>query len=80
MRIKFKGICDWDRIYNLIARWFKERKFEFHEKLYKSKAPELEIDWHAERRKTSHIMDIVDINFHAFEVVELEVIKKGQKI
>ncbi len=77
--LKFKGICDWDRLYILMARWFKERKFEFHERLYKAKAPELELDWFAERKKTKHVMERVDINFHAFEVEELEVIKRGKK-
>lgn len=77
--IKFRGICEWDTIYSLMVRWFKERKFEFHEKLYKSKPPELELDWFAERKKTPYIMDRVDINFHAFEVEEVEAIKRGKK-
>ncbi|MEK6854231.1 MAG: hypothetical protein AABX60_02770, partial [Nanoarchaeota archaeon] len=36
-RIKYRGMFDLDGFYKTMALWFKERRFELHERLYKAK-------------------------------------------
>lgn len=77
--ILFKGIMDFDAFYTMLVRWFKNRRYEFHETLYKSKPPKLDIHWEAEREKTGYVKEFIDIYFKAYEVEEVEVIKEGKK-
>jgi len=78
-RIKYKGLLDLDQLYKTMALWFKERRFELHETLYKSKPPEMEVNWRAERRKTSYIKEIVLVNVHMWGEYNIEAIVKGKK-
>jgi len=77
--ILFKGIMDFDAFYNMLVKWFKQRRFEFHETLYKSKPPKMDLHWVATREKTAYVKEEIDIYFRAYEVEEVEVIKNGEK-
>ena len=70
--IKYKGVFDMTRLYKVIVRWSKSRKFMFHEKLYRFKPPELILNWQIERKKTAFIKDIITvvIDIRGFEEVE----------
>src|SRR3989338_659717 len=36
-KIKYRGVIELEGLYRLMALWFKQRRFELHERLYKSK-------------------------------------------
>ena len=78
-RIKYKGVFDLDALYRGSANWFKERKYELNETLYKSKPPELELNWKGVRKKTGFYKEVIEVHFHLFETRPVEVIEKGIK-
>lgn len=78
-RIKYKGIFDLDGLYKTMALWFKEKRFELHERLFKSKPPEMEVRWEAERKRTSYVRELVFVHVHMWGDYDVEVIKNGQK-
>lgn len=78
-RIKYKGLFDLEGLYRVMALWFKERRFELHERLYKSKPPELELRWEAERRRTSWVKEIVTVYVHMWGEYDIEVPVNGKK-
>ena len=77
--IKFKGVFDLQRLYKVMVRWLKTRKFEFHEPLYRFKPPELILNWNAERRKTPFVKDIIQVNIDVRGYEEVETIVDGIK-
>jgi len=79
MRIKFKGMYDFDALYRFMSQWLKGHRYEFHETLYKFKPPELDIRWRAERRKTGFAKDILHVEFHMWGDYDVEVVEKGKK-
>lgn len=78
-QIKFRGIVDFDGLYQMMTQWFIERKYDFYEGLYKDKPPELELEWRAERKIDEFYKYQIDVNFHLFDIKEVEVIKDGVK-
>lgn len=77
-RVKFRGVFDLEGLYRTMYNWFESKQYEFHEELYKSKPPELELSWRAERKKTGYIRDVVNVYLHLFGE-EVEAVKKGVK-
>ncbi len=77
-RVKFRGAFDLDGLYKTMYKWFEDKQFEFHETLYKSKPPELELEWRGERKKTGYIRDVIRVYFHLFGS-DVEAVKKGVK-
>ena len=78
-RLKFRGLYDLDGLYKFMANWFRQRRYEVHETLYKSKPPELEIRIRAERRKTGFVMEVITIYYHSYGEYDLDVIMNGKK-
>ena len=78
-RIKYKGMFDLDGLYKIMALWFKDRRFELHERLYKSKPPELEVRWEGERKRTSYAKELVRVHIHMWGEYDVEVIANGKK-
>ncbi|MBI2550259.1 hypothetical protein HYV83_03705 [Candidatus Woesearchaeota archaeon] len=78
-RIKYRGVFDLDGLYKTMALWFKEKRFELHERLFKSKPPELEVRWEAERKRTNYARELVFVHMHMWGDYDVEVIKNGQK-
>ena len=78
-RIRYKGVFDLDGLYKKMVLWLKRRNFEFQERMYKDKPPELEIWWQARRRKTGYLMDVIDAHIHMFDMEKVEIIEKGIK-
>ncbi len=82
--IRYGGIFDFNGLYNLMVKWFKDRGYWFHEKAYKHKVPspkgaEQEISWMAEREVTEYYKYVVNIYFHLWDIAEVEVERKGEK-
>ena len=78
-RIKYRGMFDLDKLYKAMALWFKERRFELHERLYKSKPPELEVRWEAERKRTNFARELIFVHMHMWGDYNIEVIVNGKK-
>ena len=78
-RIKYKGMFDLEGLYRVMARWFKDKRFELHENLYKSKPPELELRWRAERNRTSYIQEVVTVYVHMWGEYNVEAVVNGKK-
>ena len=83
--IRYSGVFDFDGLYKMMYNWFFKQRYEFHEDLYKDKVStplgtEVEIKWHAEKRFTEFVKFYINIEFHLWDVSEVDVIKNGRKI
>ncbi|MBI2145520.1 hypothetical protein HYU18_04335 [Candidatus Woesearchaeota archaeon] len=78
-RIKYRGMFDLDDLYKSMALWFKHRRFELHENLFKSKPPEMEMRWRAERKRTSWVKEIIIVHVHMWGQYDVEAIVNGKK-
>ncbi len=79
VRVRYKGVFNLDGLYKKMVQWFKRGHYEFQERLYKDKPPELEIFWQARRRRTAYLMDVIDVHIHIFDMEPVEVIERGVK-
>ncbi|MBS1266517.1 MAG: hypothetical protein MAG795_00484 [Candidatus Woesearchaeota archaeon] len=77
--IRYAGVVDFDALYKRVVKWFNKRGYDFYEVLYKDKPPELEIEWHAERKLDDFYKYHMEIYFHIFDIEEVEAIKDGKK-
>ncbi len=78
-RIKYKGLYDLDGLYRFMANWLRQRRYELNETLYKSKPPEMELRWTAERKKTGFVMEVITIYYHSWGEYDLDVVVNGKK-
>jgi hypothetical protein len=84
LTIRYKGLFDFDGLYNLIVQWMKARRFWFHESKYKHKVPlptgaEQEITFKGEKDVTEFIHYDIKVDFHLWDMTEVELEVKGQK-
>ena len=84
MIIRYRGLFDYDGLYNVMVQWFKQRGFWFHERTYKHKVPtalgaEQEIEWTAEKEITDYYKFEYNVKWHLWEITEVEVVKEGVK-
>jgi hypothetical protein len=82
LTIKYKGLFDFNVLYNVMVQWLKSRKYLFIEKSYKHKVPsplgaEQEIEFAAERKVTELLMEKIGIEMKLWDMTEVEVIKDG---
>ena len=81
--IRYKGIFDFDALYNLMVRWFKAAGYWFHETDFKHKVlpggVEDEIKWSSERKVNDYIKYYIDIFTHTWDLTEIEVVRDGEK-
>jgi hypothetical protein len=83
--IRYKGVFDFEGLYRMMHAWLVNKRFIFHENLYKDKVytpfgNELEIKWKAEKKVTEYVKEYVDVHFHLWDFSEVEVIKEGKKV
>ncbi|MBI5392639.1 hypothetical protein HZA96_02105 [Candidatus Woesearchaeota archaeon] len=82
-QVMFKGIFDLDELQKVVRDWFIFRDYEFHERMYKTKATprgkETELLWFGFRKVNNFMMYWVDIHFHFWDLNIIEVVKDGQK-
>ena len=77
--IKFKGLYDLDGLYKFIANWLRQRRYEVHETMYKSKPPELEIRMYGERKHTGFVMWVLTIYYHSWGEYDVDVVINSKK-
>lgn len=78
-QIKYAGVVDFENLYQTMIGWFRGRKYDFFETLYKDKPPELELEWTAKRKLDEFYQHKIEISFHLYDVKEVEAIKDGVK-
>ncbi|MBD3354922.1 hypothetical protein GF361_02975 [Candidatus Woesearchaeota archaeon] len=83
-RIRYKGLFDFDGLYNLIVQWMKARRYWFHETSYKHKVPlptgaEQEISFIGTKDVTEFYEHHITIDFHIWDMTEVEMEVKGVK-
>src|SRR3989344_7253437 len=78
-RIKYRGMLDLDKLYRVMAGWFKEKRFELHENLFKSKPPEWEVRWTGERKRTNYILERITVHAHMWGAYNIDAIVDGRK-
>lgn len=83
--IRYKGVFDFEGLYRMMHAWLINKRFYFHEDLYKDKVAtpfgnELEIRWTAEKKVTEYIKEYVTVYFHLWDFSEVEIIKDGKKM
>jgi hypothetical protein len=83
--IRHKGVFDFEGLYRMMHAWLINKRFLFHEDLYKDKVytpfgNELEIKWTAEKKVTEYIKEYIKIEFHLWDFAEVEIIQEGKKI
>ena len=83
--IRYKGVFDWEGLYNVMRNWFKEREYDFLERRYKHKMrpgglAEIEINWEAWRDATEYVRNWIKVYFHIWDYKEVDVIKNNKKM
>jgi hypothetical protein len=82
--LRYNGVFDFNGLYRMMYNWFFKQRYEFHEDLYKEKVDtignELEIKWRAEKKITEFIKYIINVEFHLWNMLDVEVIRNGEKV
>lgn len=82
--IRYKGLFDYDGLYNLVVRWMKARRYWFSESVYKHKVPspygaEQEFKFEGEKKVNDFVNYIMNMHFHLWDMTEVEVVREGEK-
>ncbi|MBU0979882.1 MAG: hypothetical protein KJ709_03685 [Nanoarchaeota archaeon] len=81
--IKWSGLIDMDGLYKKIWEWYKNRKFEVHEKTLKDKGRaegrEEEIKIDAFRNDTDFFRVWINLYIHTWELNRVDVVVDGKK-
>jgi hypothetical protein len=81
LKIRYKGVWDMQDLYGGTVSWLRERKWKFHERVYKHKHPspygvERQYIWRAEQRIDDWVMIVMDIYIHVYDAHDVEVVDK----
>jgi hypothetical protein len=84
LTIRYKGIWDMQDFYESVISYLRERKWHFHEKVYKHKHPspfgvERQYVWLATQQVDDWMHVDINIYIHTYDAHEIEVIKNGEK-
>ncbi len=82
--IRYKGTFDYQGLLHWISDWFERYRLELHENIYKHKIPmpsgaEQEIGWVGSHRATDYIKFTYTVNFHIWDLTEIETEVDGKK-
>lgn len=82
--IKFRGLFDMPGLMKTMRNWIEYQGFEFHELGVKHKVPspmgaEQEFKWWGWRKVNDYIKYHIYVEFHFWDVLEVDVIKEGKK-
>ncbi|HLC74881.1 MAG TPA: hypothetical protein VJH88_03420 [Candidatus Nanoarchaeia archaeon] len=82
--IRFQGLFDWGGLYYHIADWFKRYRYFLFEEMYKHKVPspfgaEQELYWYGDKEVNEWVRFRIHLDFHLWDMTEVEVIKDGKK-
>ena len=81
LKIRFKGAWDMQELYESLVDWFRDRKWEFHELIYKHKHPspfgfERQYIWMAEQNVDDWVKVQINLYIHTYDAHDVEVIGK----
>ena len=77
--IKFRGLYDLEGLYKFMANWLRQRRYEVHETMYKSKPPELEIRLYGERKHTGFVMWVITVYYHSWGEYDVDAVVNSKK-
>lgn len=85
LKIRYKGLFDWEGLYRLVWQWFKKKEFRTHEKRYKDKTQtalgnEIQVNVWGEKEVSEYYMYQVKIYYHMWESKEVPVIIDGKQV
>jgi len=85
LRLKYKGIFDFDRLQTFLVKWMQDRKFEVNEKKHKHKYScphgfEIELVIEGERKIDDYFMYKVPIGLHLWDAFEVDAVKDGKPV
>lgn len=80
-RIQYIGVFDFGELYKQMQTWYSEKEYKFHEKVYKQKPgqSEIELEWEGYREETPYVRFWVHIYIHLFDLQDVEIIHEGVK-
>ena len=84
INIRYKGLFDYDTLYNEIVEWFKSNKYWFQENDFKHKVPspygaEQEIRMSGDKKVSEYLEYKATLDWHIWDMTEVEVVKDGKK-
>lgn len=84
VEIRYKGIYDYEGLYQLIRKWFDEHNYDFMENKYKDKVGgpfgnEVELKMKPELKVTEFIKYHITVETHFWDVKEFEAEFQGEK-
>ena len=84
MRIKYRGMFDYDNLMRTMRQWIIDSGYEFLETSYKHKVPspagyDQMISWKGWRKVTGYVKYNLYVFFHLWDIKDLEVIKDNKK-
>ncbi|MCB9358453.1 hypothetical protein H6503_00835 [Candidatus Woesearchaeota archaeon] len=82
--IFYSGIFDYQKLIKVIAGWFANQGYEFHENVFKHKVPspsgsEQEFKFSGWRKVTEYVQFWIYVHGHIWEIKEIEVLVDGEK-
>lgn len=77
--VRFKGVFDLNGLLRMMHAFLLNKNFDFYERVHKAKIPELELEWHTEKKVTEYEKHYLDISFHFYDLRDVEVDANGQK-
>lgn len=85
LKIRYKGLFDFEGLYRIVHKWFLSKEFRYHEKRYKDKIKsalgnELEINVWGEKEVTEYYKYRVDVYYHLWDSKDTPIIIDGKKV
>ena len=84
LKISQKSVFNLQELYKMMFRWFELYGYGFSEREYKDSeagdAKNLEIRWHAEKKKDDYVKFVIDPSFLILGMTKAEIEKDGLKI
>jgi hypothetical protein len=89
LKIKWKGIFDWEKLYKLMKRWLDFEGYgneleNFKEKKYKERIQAggklLEIVWEGTKKVSSYYNFVIEVTFLIIGMKEVEVELEGRRV
>src|SRR3989338_1579442 len=79
--IRYIGVWDMQDLYEAMVDWFRKKKYDFHEKIYKHKHPsphgvERQYIWEAERKETEYLLIRYKVYMHTYDAHDVEVVMR----
>lgn len=81
--IRYRGLFDYEGLYQQIRNWLTDRRYEFHEKRYKDKpmtyGREIELEWWAQRPVDEWVRYKITVSWHIWDGQEKIIEEAGRK-